>query len=96
MAWSTRISPKRASVSASAANRAANTVACASNLRQVGVALNLYADNNKSVWPWSSVQTSVGADQRLITWDDLITVYLGVKQSESEIYSYYNTMASRT
>jgi type II secretory pathway pseudopilin PulG len=58
--------------------QAAHRVACASNLRQIGVALHAYAADNRDVLPWAQLNyTPVGGGpQVVLTWDDLINKQL--------------------
>lgn len=79
--------------SLSKARRAANAVACSSNLRQIGLALTMYADANRGLFPIGSFAINpdptgygAGAAQYMcLTWDRLIAPYLG--------YSLANTSA---
>lgn len=54
------------------ARKAANAVACASNLRQIGNALTMYQNENNGAFPFCAIDT--GAWQK-ITWDDLLNAY---------------------
>src|SRR5437867_2915521 len=56
----------------SKAREAANRVTCASNLRQNGIALTMYADENKGWYPLSSYQvgTLLYAQNGPNTWVD--------------------------
>lgn len=69
----------------SRARRAAAAVACASNMRQIGTALIMYADNNRGTLPVGSfyidpspVGYGAGVEQWMcLTWDRMIAPYLG-------------------
>ena len=56
------------------ARRAAETVSCQSNLRQVGLAMFMYANDQKTL-PWAKLVWNI--NNYSVTWDDLISPYLG-------------------
>src|SRR5687768_15815805 len=64
----------------SRARESATTVACASNLRQVGQALMMYANANKGKAPYSEIQGTDPADNQwkvLDNWWYQVTITLG-------------------
>jgi prepilin-type N-terminal cleavage/methylation domain-containing protein/prepilin-type processing-associated H-X9-DG protein len=51
----------------------ANSISCASNLRQIGTAIQLYADENKNRLPnptWSGIQVQFSADPDILNTSD--------------------------
>jgi prepilin-type N-terminal cleavage/methylation domain-containing protein len=71
------------------ARRAAQAVACASNMRQIYNAMVAYAVDNRDVLPWAelSYPNPSGGDDIMLTWDDLLNRYLGGSASESDLNS---------
>src|SRR5213075_34012 len=61
----------------STARRAAQKVACASNLRQIGAAVYSYLHDNRQILPYGTLADDMGSVWA-ITWDDLILHDLGV------------------
>ncbi len=74
-----------------AARRSARTTACASNLRQVGVAFHAYAVDNRDWLPWAVLNYTRRSDggQSIITWDDLLNPHLGGTFTDSEASAFY-------
>lgn len=75
--------------SLSKARQAAQTVACASNLRQIGLALTMYADAHKGTLPYGSMSINTGGygawwNGSNMTWDRLIAPYAGTQDSTSQ------------
>jgi prepilin-type N-terminal cleavage/methylation domain-containing protein/prepilin-type processing-associated H-X9-DG protein len=74
-----------------AAKRAARVVSCASNLRQVGTGLFLYADRNADVLPWGTVHfradAAGGRPSAWLSWDDLANEELGGNLTDEEKYA---------
>jgi prepilin-type N-terminal cleavage/methylation domain-containing protein/prepilin-type processing-associated H-X9-DG protein len=70
------------------ARRAANTVACASNMRQIGIAFQMYMNANNNCLPPSSIRLPnnppISYTGWAITWDDLLAPYLGKKMTDVE------------
>src|SRR5689334_3853095 len=69
------------------AKQAANSVACQSNLRQVGNGLVMYAAQSRGMAPWGAVydaETSPGVWGPLPvngwTWRDTVSIVLGTKR----------------
>jgi prepilin-type processing-associated H-X9-DG protein/prepilin-type N-terminal cleavage/methylation domain-containing protein len=56
------------------ARRAANSVACGSNMRQVGQALFIYANDHQGRLPYAGITFDSGNH---VTWDGLLFQYLG-------------------
>src|SRR5512145_2434854 len=67
------------------ARKQAVAVACASNMRQIGGAMLMYANANKGKLPYSGWKFGVAAGDPCYSWDDLIDKLLGGRQVESEI-----------
>ena len=64
---------------------------CAAHLRQIGTAYALYANENGDLYPWAQLNYTPagGAQQRIVTWDDLISRHLNVPLAEDELISAY-------
>jgi prepilin-type N-terminal cleavage/methylation domain-containing protein/prepilin-type processing-associated H-X9-DG protein len=77
--------------SLNAARRAANTVACAARLREIGNGFRMYTLANREMLPWASLNYTPadGGQQRVVTWDDLIDKHLGGRLTEAEMASAY-------
>ncbi|HEV7298425.1 MAG TPA: DUF1559 domain-containing protein [Tepidisphaeraceae bacterium] len=56
------------------ARAAANAVACASNMRQIGQAFYMYVNDNKGSLPFGHVRYSASVS---LTWEDQMMPYLG-------------------
>ena len=54
------------------AKEKANRTNCLSNLKQWGLALNMYLDDNNQTYPWPRYQVSNTAQQDNPTWGDLV------------------------
>ncbi|MFA6543377.1 MAG: prepilin-type N-terminal cleavage/methylation domain-containing protein [Limisphaerales bacterium] len=65
------------------AKRRSKASACSSNLKQVGLASKLYVTDNDMKIPFSGYRM-VGYAQE-ITWDDLMSSYLGVNYTQSQM-----------
>ncbi len=65
------------------ARQAANRISCASNLRQIGLAMSMYAMNNDDRYPYGVYKGA--PDNVFISWDDLLSGYDGRKLTEVEI-----------
>jgi prepilin-type N-terminal cleavage/methylation domain-containing protein/prepilin-type processing-associated H-X9-DG protein len=61
------------------ARKAANAVACASNLRQIGLAMSMYCSDNQGYLPFAYIDVgpSPNANGNAVTWDDLLNRYVG-------------------
>jgi prepilin-type processing-associated H-X9-DG protein len=80
------------------ARRSANLLQCASNLRQVGLAIHSYAGANRGVLPYAAMKVSTpvpspsgGTGVWCVTWDDLISEYLGANLTSAEKEAQFNT-----
>lgn len=63
------------------AQKAATQVACASNLKQIGLAMAMYQSDNKGAFPYGHVFYN-GWNQ--VTWDDLLNKYWGGKAPQDD------------
>lgn len=70
-----------------AAREAGRTVACGSNMRQVGQAIVMYAGDNGQRVPFGAWE--VEGPQRFTTWDDLLAPYLGTTLTDAEADADY-------
>lgn len=60
----------------------AQTIACASNMRQIGMALQMYVNDSKGKYPiWNSGNPPVGWPWPDIHWDDLLIMNGYIKNS---------------
>jgi len=66
---------------ASAKNHAAK-IKCSSNLRQLGIGIALFADDNGSMFPPAADQT---INKEQITWDSYINYYIGGHISRADL-----------
>lgn len=71
-----------------------NSYKCISNLRQIGVAINLYAMDNDGFFPYSSGPSYTGSGNSFTfsTWQAPLAYYLGIGQLSPS--TPYQTMAS--
>ena len=65
------------------AKQRAQTTYCANNLRQMGMAINMYADDNRQAYP----QLFQG-DFSIVFWDQLLSPYLGFGTAQSNLTNY--------
>ncbi|HEV7298299.1 MAG TPA: prepilin-type N-terminal cleavage/methylation domain-containing protein [Tepidisphaeraceae bacterium] len=65
------------------ARGAAQAIACASNMRQIGLAFRGYAGDNRDVIAPSIYQYKVGTADIYRSWDDSLSRYLGVSNNAS-------------
>lgn len=63
----------------SSARRQGATVACQSNLRQLGTALQLYAGEHREVLPGSMPHGNAAAGPANVGWDDVVVPGLGIE-----------------
>jgi prepilin-type N-terminal cleavage/methylation domain-containing protein/prepilin-type processing-associated H-X9-DG protein len=64
------------------ARAAAQAVACASNMRQIGLAMTMYTNDHKGMLPYAYIATASPATQ--VTWDDLLNKYFGGNFTDAE------------
>ena len=71
-----------------AARRSAQTLQCASNLRQLGIALTAYSNEGKRVLPYAYIHAGPGGEgpgNVIVAWDDLLDPYVGGNLTEEEV-----------
>ncbi len=68
--------------SLSRARDAAKQISCMNNLKQIGLSINSYADDNKGQLPYSYILVSSSGQ---ISWDDLLSSYDGRNLTDSQI-----------
>ena len=68
----------------SRAMEAARSISCANNLKQLGTAFTLYADDNSSYLPYGYLSDGGTIN---ITWDDILRGYVGWNMSQAEMSS---------
>ena len=75
----------------SAARSSAARTACAQNLRQIGVAMTIYAMENRNQLPPAEIVTTDAVNTPLacVTWDDLLNRALGGKMNSDEMDALY-------
>lgn len=74
-----------------AARRAANMLACANNMRQIGLAFDLYANENHDIYPWAQFNyTSRSGKDVELSWDDMINKQLGGDLTQDEREAPYS------
>ena len=69
------------------ARSAAQQVACASNLRQLGIAFKLYSLEHRDYCPYSGWDSTPNLPIATISWDDLIAPFLNVKLTDTQFVS---------
>jgi prepilin-type processing-associated H-X9-DG protein/prepilin-type N-terminal cleavage/methylation domain-containing protein len=67
------------------ARRQALAVACASNMRQIGGGMLMYANAHKGILPYSSWKFGVTWADPCYSWDDLIDKWIGGRQTDADI-----------
>ena len=75
----------------------ANAVACSSNQRQVGVALQQYTLANKGAYPPTEPNRYIsGVTQWGRTWDSVVSEYIGRRLTDTEIgqFRFFRAMAT--
>ena len=73
-----------------ASRHRANTVICEAHLHEVGHAFQCYAADNRDVFPWAQLQyTATDGTACVISWDDLLSPYLGTGLTDDERRSAY-------
>jgi len=79
------------------ARASANVVACASNQRQVGVALQQYTQANKGAYPPAEPNRYIGGvTQWGRSWDSVVSEYLSRRLTEIEIEQFQFNRAMAT
>jgi prepilin-type N-terminal cleavage/methylation domain-containing protein/prepilin-type processing-associated H-X9-DG protein len=74
------------------ARRSALMLGCQSNLRQVGIALHTYANENHDVFPWGTLQYQSSASPTgviSLSWDGMINHQLGGNFSDADLNRGY-------
>src|SRR4051812_31792982 len=67
------------------ARRASLMAGCAANMRQIGLAFEFYAQENREQYPWGEVTVTGTTPPEYISWDDLINRQLAGTFSKEEI-----------
>jgi prepilin-type N-terminal cleavage/methylation domain-containing protein/prepilin-type processing-associated H-X9-DG protein len=77
----------------SAARRSGNKAACAQNLRQIGLAIQIYVMENNGRLPLAEVITTDAANKTIsyVTWDDLLNRAMGGRMTSTEMDEIYST-----
>lgn len=73
----------------SSARRSALKVRCASNLRQLGLAMHMYANENRDAFPWALVHHPADPPRTSawLAWDDMINRQFGGNLTQAELWS---------
>ncbi|MBI5801295.1 MAG: prepilin-type N-terminal cleavage/methylation domain-containing protein [Verrucomicrobia bacterium] len=70
--------------------------ACMSNTKQVGTGMLMYMADNDAKMAYARIQAGSSlANAQMMTWDDLISSYLGVNLSIAEQWAIVNQRASK-
>ena len=78
----------------SGAKKKTNEIVCLNNLKQLGIAMNMYLHDNEDKLPYAAIQM---ADiDREMTWDSLLHRYLGGKLTEDQLWTPYDTVKIAT
>lgn len=67
------------------ARQSANTVVCASNLRQAGLAMHMYANDHQGTLPMGALFLPQGGGSWSIGWEDQIASYIGKTWDPDEV-----------
>jgi prepilin-type processing-associated H-X9-DG protein len=69
------------------ARKSAVRVACASNMRQLGTAIYMYANDNRSFIPYASMDAgpAPNAAGNVYTWDDLLNRFVSRRDSDADL-----------
>jgi prepilin-type processing-associated H-X9-DG protein len=79
------------------ARAAAQLVACGSNMRQIGMGMQMYAGENRGAIPYAGFWDSRAGTASVSTWDRLIDKYLGGKAPQYLVgYGQYDTINGPT
>ncbi|HEV7301296.1 MAG TPA: DUF1559 domain-containing protein [Tepidisphaeraceae bacterium] len=88
---------------------AARTLQCATNMRQIGIALTMYANSNKDLYPpalisfnsaspgyapFYGAETAADLPGKCMSWDDFLAPYLGLKVPEADLVRGANPIRS--
>jgi prepilin-type N-terminal cleavage/methylation domain-containing protein/prepilin-type processing-associated H-X9-DG protein len=75
----------------SAARRSGNKAACAQNLRQIGVAIQIYVLESNGRLPLAEIVTTDAANKTIaaVSWDDLLNRPLGGRMNSDEMDALY-------
>lgn len=71
--------------SLSRARQSAQAVACASNLRQLGLAMVNYTTDHKGQLPYSFIDRGTVPSKNRVSWDDCLNRYLGGTFTDAQI-----------
>ena len=71
--------------------------ACMSNFKQIGTAMHMYTDDGDGKVAYAIIEQPNGNPLaiQVMTWDDLISPYLGIKMTEAEQWFPLNQNASK-
>jgi len=69
------------------ARRAANTVVCASNMRQIGLAMVMYCGEHNGCFPCAFIDVgpAPNAGGNGYSWDDMLNRYVGRKDKDADL-----------
>ena len=65
------------------ANSQTMQISCVNNMRQIGLAFNMYTRENLEAYPYGCYWEAV--NDASISWDDLIATYMGLNLTEAQI-----------
>jgi len=77
------------------ARKSANTIACASNMRQIGTAMLMYANDSQGQLPYGMIDVgpAPNSNGNAITWDDLLNVYVGRHDTQTNLENQWMPIA---
>lgn len=62
--------------------------ACLNNMKQMGLAFQMYFGDNKDIIPLSALTDEGNSDTYYLSFDDLLASYLGISLSEADMIAY--------
>jgi prepilin-type N-terminal cleavage/methylation domain-containing protein/prepilin-type processing-associated H-X9-DG protein len=77
------------------AKEKAKRIACVNNMKQMGLAFNMYFGDNNDSFPYGYAYDNVSV---FLTWDDVLANYLGIQltQAQMEAQSFPTNISSKT
>ena len=73
----------------SRAKKKTNAIVCLNNLKQLGVAMNMYLHEHSDKVPYASIMMkyTTASDSREMTWDSLLNNFIGGKLTDEQLWN---------